>query len=104
MAYNIDESINVQGSPEIGVWHEPEFKKYQVFSNNNGTIILPERLSKEYSPRLICNGISMNRVYDITLLNESEEDNNFYFNNCILPESYIFCPSSKVSWIKQIIL
>ena len=34
MAYNIDESINVQGSPEIGVWHEPEFKKYQVFSNN----------------------------------------------------------------------
>ena len=78
MAYNIDESINVQGSPEIGVWHEPEFKKYQVFSNNNGTIILPERLSKEYSPRLICDGISMNRVYDITLLNESEEDNNFY--------------------------
>ena len=74
MAYNIDESINVQGSPEIGVWHEPEFKKYQVFSNNNGTIILPERLSKEYSPRLICDGIAMNRVYDITLLT----DNNFY--------------------------
>ena len=47
MAYNIDESINVQGSPKIGVWHEPEFKKYQIFSNNNGTIILLERLSKE---------------------------------------------------------
>ena len=28
---------------------------------------------------------------------------NFYFNNCILPTNYVFCPSNKVSWIKQII-
>ena len=28
---------------------------------------------------------------------------NFYFNNCILPTNYVFCPSNKTSWIKQII-
>ena len=28
---------------------------------------------------------------------------NFYFNNCILPANYVFCPSNKTNWIKQII-
>ena len=28
---------------------------------------------------------------------------NFYFNNCILPTDYVFCPSNKTNWIKQII-
>ena len=28
---------------------------------------------------------------------------NFYFNNCILPTNYVFCPSNRTSWIKQII-
>lgn len=28
---------------------------------------------------------------------------NFYFNNCVLPTNYIFCPSNKTKWIKQII-
>lgn len=28
---------------------------------------------------------------------------NFYFNNCTLPTNYVFCPSNKTNWIKQII-
>ena len=32
-----------------------------------------------------------------------EDIYNFYFNNCVLPTNYVFCPSNKVSWIKQII-
>lgn len=29
---------------------------------------------------------------------------NFYFNNCVLPTNYVFCPADKTNWIKQIIL
>ena len=32
-----------------------------------------------------------------------EDIYNFYFNNCVLPTNYVFCPSNKASWIKQII-
>ena len=32
-----------------------------------------------------------------------EDIYNFYFNNCILPTDYVFCPSNKTNWIKQII-
>ena len=32
-----------------------------------------------------------------------EDIYNFYFNNCALPANYVFCPSNKTNWIKQII-
>ena len=32
-----------------------------------------------------------------------EDIYNFYFNNCILPTNYVFCPVNKTNWIKQII-
>ena len=32
-----------------------------------------------------------------------EDIYNFYFNNCVLPANYVFCPSNKTNWIKQII-
>ena len=32
-----------------------------------------------------------------------EDIYNFYFNNCILPANYVFCPVNKTNWIKQII-
>ena len=34
---------------------------------------------------------------------KDEDIYNFYFNNCTLPTNYIFCPSNKTNWIKQII-
>ena len=34
---------------------------------------------------------------------KDEDVYNFYFNNCTLPANYIFCPSNKTNWIKQII-
>ena len=32
-----------------------------------------------------------------------EDIYNFYFNNCVLPANYVFCPVNKTNWIKQII-
>ena len=34
---------------------------------------------------------------------KDEDIYNFYFNNCALPANYVFCPSNKTNWIKQII-
>ena len=34
---------------------------------------------------------------------KDEDIYNFYFNNCALPANYVFYPSNKTNWIKQII-
>ena len=82
-----------------------EFNDCKLNNINSNLVNIYQQQTKDTvfnNTEIILNSDNTNPLVNISW-RKNEDIYNFYFNNCVLPTDYTFCPSNKTGWIKQII-